>query len=238
MPDDAVALAEAPDPAILRAERRLRILEELTEIAMSSGAGPRTPGARRCRYRRSHRADGVGRGRLRPCSVAFARISRAIRLTLALEARADEQLRALRAGVAAECEARRVLWPANARRTRRRREKWTAATPSRPWSSRRPSGRSRTRKPWRRRRSPRRTTGRRPRLLGSGLGAPARDRGAAVRRPRTHPRLEPLGRRGMEAAGAVLQGAILDLVPPQPHAPSTVRRGLAASARVGSNDLQ
>ncbi|HEX4739700.1 MAG TPA: hypothetical protein VH353_00025 [Caulobacteraceae bacterium] len=38
---------------------------------------------------------------------AFARLSRAIRLTVALEARTDEALRALRAGVAAEGEASR-----------------------------------------------------------------------------------------------------------------------------------
>jgi hypothetical protein len=41
-------------------------------------------------------------------SEALARISRALRLTLALHGRTDEALRALRAGITAECEARRV----------------------------------------------------------------------------------------------------------------------------------
>jgi hypothetical protein len=40
-------------------------------------------------------------------SAALDRISRSVRLTVALEARAEEQLRALRAGVAADLEARR-----------------------------------------------------------------------------------------------------------------------------------
>jgi hypothetical protein len=108
MPDDAVALAEAPDPAILRAERRLRILEELTEIAMTL--------ARALERQALAAADTVDppepAASAAPAfdpSVAFARISRAIRLTLALEARADEQLRALRAGVAADAEARRFV---------------------------------------------------------------------------------------------------------------------------------
>jgi hypothetical protein len=95
MPDDAVVLAEAPDSAILRAERRLRILEELTEIAMTL--------ARALERQALAAADTVDppepAASAAPAfdpSVAFARISRAIRLTLALEARADEQLRPAR----------------------------------------------------------------------------------------------------------------------------------------------
>jgi hypothetical protein len=107
------ASAEAPDPAILRAERRLAMLEELAQIGMDlaralgrqalAGAEPTAPDAEAS-------TDGSATP-ITPAadpSVAFARISRAIRLTLALEARTDEQLRALRAGVAAETEARRV----------------------------------------------------------------------------------------------------------------------------------
>jgi hypothetical protein len=60
-------------------------------------------------------------------SEAIARISRALRLTLALHARNEEALRALRAGIAAECEARRVVADRRAaedaaKRSRRRRD--------------------------------------------------------------------------------------------------------------------
>jgi hypothetical protein len=60
-------------------------------------------------------------------SDAIARISRALRLTLALHARTEEQLRAIRAGIAAECEARRVVADRRAaeeaaKRSRRRRD--------------------------------------------------------------------------------------------------------------------
>ena len=95
------APAETPDPAIARAERRLRLLQELSEIGMDLAralhrealvtAEPATP--------ETSAADPAG---------AFARLSRAIRLTLALEARTDEALRLLRSGLAAEREARRV----------------------------------------------------------------------------------------------------------------------------------
>ena len=118
MTDDAIS-AEAPDPAVLRAERRLRILEDLTQIGMNLAralerqalaaadpADPAEPAApdAEASANRAHTPITPARDP----SVAFARIARAIRLTLALEARTDEQLRALRAGVAAECEARRV----------------------------------------------------------------------------------------------------------------------------------
>jgi hypothetical protein len=111
MTDDATP-AEAPDPAVVRAERRLRVLEELTEIgldlaralhrqalAAADPVGPTEPAEPDAPTPTTPAGDP---------SVAFARISRAIRLTLALEARTDEALRALRAGVAAEVEARRV----------------------------------------------------------------------------------------------------------------------------------
>jgi hypothetical protein len=114
MPDDA-APAEAPDPAVLRAERRLQLLQELTEIGMNLARAlerqalaaadpvdptdPASPDAAEASASRAVTTPDP--------SVAFARISRAVRLTLALEARTDEALRALRAGVAAECEVRR-----------------------------------------------------------------------------------------------------------------------------------
>jgi hypothetical protein len=117
------AAAEAPDPAILRAEQRLRMLRELAEIAAralhrqalaaadpAEVVAPTDPSdtpvqdtsgtsARRAPTPVTPAGDPAG---------AFARLSRAIRLTLALEARTDEALRALSAGVVAEREARRV----------------------------------------------------------------------------------------------------------------------------------
>jgi hypothetical protein len=93
---------EVPDPAVLRAERRLRLLEELTEIGMelaralrpgvsadepigeAAGGDPAT--------------DNV-RGRGRDLADALARLSRAVRLTMALEARTDEELRDLKSGI-------------------------------------------------------------------------------------------------------------------------------------------
>ena len=119
MPDDAT-LAEAPDPAVLRAERRLRVLEELTEIgldlarllqrqahAAAEAIDPTEPAAPDAAEASAGRAPTpiISAGDI---ANALARISRAIRLTVALETRTDEALRALRAGVAAEVEARRV----------------------------------------------------------------------------------------------------------------------------------
>ncbi|HSZ53666.1 MAG TPA: hypothetical protein VK801_19020 [Caulobacteraceae bacterium] len=117
MLDDA-ATAEAPDPAILRAEWRLRMIEELAEIGMDLARGlhhqalaaadpaepaaadtpetPTTSSARRAAVPGDDPAE------------TFARLSRAVRLSLALHARTDEALRALRAGAAAEVEARRA----------------------------------------------------------------------------------------------------------------------------------
>jgi hypothetical protein len=119
MPDDD-ALAEPLDPAVLRAERRLRMLEELAQIGMNLARAlerqalaaadpvdPAEPAAPDAAEASASRAPTPNTPAGDP-SVAFARISRAIRLTLALEARTDEQLRALRAGVAAEVEAQRV----------------------------------------------------------------------------------------------------------------------------------
>jgi hypothetical protein len=103
-PQDPASSAadEAPDPSVVRAERRLRLLEELTEIGMELARA----------LRPSAPADGAadevaggdpatenGRAKGRDPADAFARLSRAVRLTLALEARTDEQLRALKAGV-------------------------------------------------------------------------------------------------------------------------------------------
>jgi hypothetical protein len=110
--DDA-ASAEAPDPAVLRAERRLRILEKLAQmemelaealqrqaIAAANPTPPAEPDAAAGRGAAPQTADDL--------SAAFARIARSLRLTLALQARAEEQLRALLAGEAAKVEVRRA----------------------------------------------------------------------------------------------------------------------------------
>jgi hypothetical protein len=118
MPDDA-AFAETQNPAVLRAEWRLRMLEELAQMEMDlarslhrqaiaaadpvdsvDSVEPATPGAA---ARPAITPNSAG-----DPSAGFARIARSLRLTLTLQARADEQLRALGAGVAAEAEARRV----------------------------------------------------------------------------------------------------------------------------------
>jgi hypothetical protein len=111
------ASAEAPDPAILRAEQRLRMLEELAQMEMdlaralqrqaiaAANPVPPTPlpapdAAAVSAPAASDTADDL--------SAAFARIARSLRLTLALQARAEDQLRALLAGEAAKVEVRRA----------------------------------------------------------------------------------------------------------------------------------
>jgi hypothetical protein len=97
MSDPSAALQDPPaddDPAVLRAERRLAVLQELTEIGMrlarALDPGAASPGAAP--------VDGKGRN---PAD-AFAPLSRAIRLTVALEAKTDQELRDLKAGVVRE----------------------------------------------------------------------------------------------------------------------------------------
>jgi hypothetical protein len=99
------ASAEAPDPAIARAERRLRKLDELSEIGMELARDLRREATAAANPAESATSETPVSG---DRANAFARLSRAIRLTLALEARIDEALRALRAGVVAEREERRL----------------------------------------------------------------------------------------------------------------------------------
>jgi hypothetical protein len=102
---------DAPDPAVLRAERRLRILDELAEIGMAL-ARALLPGAAEEPAGDEAAADEAANPKSRAKPVdptdAFARISRAVRLTLALEAKTDEALRDLKAGVVREREDARV----------------------------------------------------------------------------------------------------------------------------------
>jgi hypothetical protein len=95
--DDPSTVAEAARlaAAVARAERRLRVLEEIAEIGMrlmrklddAAAAAPDAP-----------RPDPA---------VAFAKLSRAVRLTLDLEIRAEEDLRAALAGEVGAHEKRR-----------------------------------------------------------------------------------------------------------------------------------
>jgi hypothetical protein len=115
MPSDA-ALAEATDTAVLRAERRLRMLENLAQLEMElaealqrqaiAAADPTPPAEPDLA---SASVPGAApRQTADDLSAAFARIARSLRLTLALQARAEEQLRALLAGEAAKVEVRRA----------------------------------------------------------------------------------------------------------------------------------
>jgi len=111
-PEGAAPADAAPDPSILRAERRLRLLAELAEIGMelaralkpSASEGDPPPAA----------ADEPP-GRRRDPAEAFAGLSRAIRLTVALEAKADQELRDLIAGVATVREEKRARAAGEAR---------------------------------------------------------------------------------------------------------------------------
>jgi hypothetical protein len=92
MSDAATPVDEAPDPSVLRAERRLRLLEELSEIGMALARGLRAQAE-------VSEADADAPRRRDPAD-AFARLSRAIRLTLALEAKTDQELKDLKSGLA------------------------------------------------------------------------------------------------------------------------------------------
>jgi hypothetical protein len=107
-PQDPAAPAadETPDPAVLRAERRLRLLEELAEIGMELARALK-PGAAAdgvCEDPSDDNAPGKGRD---PAD-AYARLSRAIRLTLVLEAKTDQALRDLKSGVVPARQAQRA----------------------------------------------------------------------------------------------------------------------------------
>jgi hypothetical protein len=120
MPDDA-ALAEAADPAVLRAEQRLRMLEKMARLEMelaevlqrqAIAAANLAPPAPPAPPAAPDAAAASGRGAApetaADLSAAFARIARSFRLTHALQDRAEDRLKALLAGEAAKVEARRV----------------------------------------------------------------------------------------------------------------------------------
>jgi hypothetical protein len=92
-PHDPAAPAndDAPDPAVARAERRLRLLEEMAEIGMKL-LRALEPGVAEAPSEKSP-------GKTRDPADAFASLSRAVRLTLLLEAKTDEELRDLKEGI-------------------------------------------------------------------------------------------------------------------------------------------
>jgi len=91
----------AEDPAVARAERRLRLLERLTEIGMEL--------AEALHERAMSPAAGDADDKGRDPADAFARLSRAIRLTIALETKTDQALADLKAGVVREREEQRAI---------------------------------------------------------------------------------------------------------------------------------
>jgi hypothetical protein len=114
IPQDPASPAadEAPDPAVLRAERRLRLLAELADIGMDLARALK-PSAQ-ADEAPDEAADGgpatePGRTRRRDPAEAFAPLSRAIRLTLALEAKTDAELCDLKAGVLRAREEERTV---------------------------------------------------------------------------------------------------------------------------------
>ena len=98
-PDAAADADAAPDPSVLRAERRLRLLAELAEIGMELARALKPPATEGEAPAAAPAAADEARGRRRDPAESFAGLSRAIRLTVALEARADEELRDLISGV-------------------------------------------------------------------------------------------------------------------------------------------
>jgi hypothetical protein len=85
---------ETLDLSVARAEHRLRLLEELAEIGMELARALK-PGPEADEKADKTAAEAPAKD---PAAV-FAPLSRAIRLTLALEARTDQDLRDLKAGV-------------------------------------------------------------------------------------------------------------------------------------------
>src|SRR5437764_1352718 len=111
---DPTAPAEAPDPSVTLAEQRLLILRDLTELGMELAREVVRKAKADADLAEAAAASGEplavspAGGRESDPADRFAKVSRAVRLTLTLEARTDEALRALRAGVEVEVKARRA----------------------------------------------------------------------------------------------------------------------------------
>jgi hypothetical protein len=98
-PHDPPANDDAPDPSVAAAAWRLGLLKELAEIGMELARALK-PGAAGVESPTSDKAPAKGRD---PAEV-FAPLSRAVRLTLALHAKFDQELRDLKSGIV------RVRW--------------------------------------------------------------------------------------------------------------------------------
>jgi hypothetical protein len=113
--DERPALDEADHlaAAVLRAELRLRKLQTLSEIGLELTLDLQE----RVRAGKAEApATKAGAAEVTPpdYAAAFAKLSRSVRLTLELEARADEALRALRAGETTARETRRQAYEGRA----------------------------------------------------------------------------------------------------------------------------
>jgi hypothetical protein len=111
----------ADDPAVLRAERRLRILEEMTEIGLRLLRALETDGEAKA----SEASATSSSGKRRDPVDHYASLPRSLRLTLKLEAETDEALAALKEDLSRTRQRQRRLaaWstpPANARGASRR----------------------------------------------------------------------------------------------------------------------
>lgn len=119
---DTLALPEqdaelATHPAVLRAERRLRLLEELADIGMDlvRALRPDAEAAAGDAARETARTESHPAKRRDPVDL-YANVSRAVRLTLALEARTDAALTELKADLSQtrQREQRVAAWSADA----------------------------------------------------------------------------------------------------------------------------
>ncbi len=101
-----IAAADAADPRVVRAEQRLAMLRELAELGMAlardlTRRALETPDSPEAALGAEPDATPLLNPRPEPRrdpADAFARLSRAVRLTLALEATVEDRLSALRAG--------------------------------------------------------------------------------------------------------------------------------------------
>ena len=112
-------LEDAPNPAIAGTEKRRRKLEELSDIGMEIARSIQVEvrlegqayGLKLSRAEGPAQAQAVRAAvpvKSRDAAAAFARISKAIRMTIALEARTEQELAALIAGEPAARETRRA----------------------------------------------------------------------------------------------------------------------------------
>ncbi|MGH7022939.1 MAG: hypothetical protein ACREEB_05010 [Caulobacteraceae bacterium] len=117
-PQDPPSTDETPDPSVTLAEWRLRLLEELAEMGMEL-ARALNPGAT---VGAEPPSDDKSPAKLRDPAEAFWSVSRAVRLTLALHARTDQELRDLKAGVVRDREAEKARAAERAAKAREGRE--------------------------------------------------------------------------------------------------------------------